>query len=152
DDHGETFFRGVYAVRPGWWLRASHDLQAGRFWDFDPAAQFRCGSPSEYAERFRELIGQAVRRRMRSVHPVGVATSGGLDSSIVLAFAANAREGGSNAAPLIPLTYTGVHDQSTEENQFIALLESARGLPVRRIPIGEPGGIEQAMHGAWQSE
>ena len=152
DDHRETYFDGVYAVRPGWWLRASRDIQTGRFWDFDPSAQLRCGSPPEYAERFRELIVQAVRRRLRSVHPVAVATSGGLDSSIVLACAADASERGANAAPLIPLTYTGVHDQSAEENDFIALLETARRLHVRRIPIGEPGGVEQAMHGAWQSE
>jgi asparagine synthase (glutamine-hydrolysing) len=47
-------------------------------------------SDAAYAEGLRDCLDRAVRRQMRSVHPVGSLLSGGLDSSSVSALAARA--------------------------------------------------------------
>ncbi|HWF83635.1 MAG TPA: asparagine synthetase B, partial [Vicinamibacterales bacterium] len=153
DDEGETFFRGIHAVRPGHWLRvAPHHTTSGQFWDFDPLAQVRYASYADYTERFRELLIQAVKRRLRSAHPVAVATSGGLDSSIVLCIADDLCRSGDADVSLLPLSYTPREKSHREENEFIQLLESTRQLHVRRIEIGEPCNPEQLAHAAWHSE
>jgi asparagine synthase (glutamine-hydrolysing) len=153
DDEGATFFDGIQAIRPGHWLRVSPGQRtSGAFWDFDPMRQTRYRSYAGYAEELRALLIQAVKRRMRSRHPVAVATSGGLDSSIVLCIADDLRRSGAVEVSLLPLSYAPGDDPSTEENQFIALLESTRGLRVERLAMGQPGGTDQLARAAWHSE
>ena len=153
DDEGETFFDGIHAVRPGHWRRiAPHHTRSGQFWDFDPLAQIRCRTYATYAERLRELLTQAVKRRLRSISPVAVAVSGGLDSSIVLCIADDLRRRGEVDVALAPLSYTCRDDSAREENQHLDLLESDGRLHIRRIAIGEPGTSEQLAHAAWHSE
>ena len=140
-------------MRPGHWLRvAAGKIQSGRFWDFDPSAAIRYPSIAGYADHLRQLMVTAVKRRLRSVRPVAVAVSGGLDSSVVLCLADDLLRAGVADAPLLPLTYTPAADGSSEENQFLALLASTRGLSIERIPMRAPGGIEQAKDAAWHSE
>jgi asparagine synthase (glutamine-hydrolysing) len=59
------------------------------YWQLDPARDLRLGSDAEYAEAFRDLFTDAVRRRLRNADPVGSALSGGLDSSAVACTARN---------------------------------------------------------------
>jgi asparagine synthase (glutamine-hydrolysing) len=153
DDEGQTFFQGIHAVRPGHRLRITPGhVHSAQFWDFDPLAQVRYGTYASYAEHLRDLLIQAVRRRMRSTYPVAVATSGGLDSSIVLCIADDLCRSGAVKVSLLPLSYTPEHDPSAEENQFIKLLESSRQLRVDRVPMGRPGEQDQLEHAAWHSE
>ncbi len=58
-----------------------------RYWQLDATHEIRLGSDDEYAEAFRELFIEAVRCRMRSLHPVGSLLSGGLDSSSITSVA-----------------------------------------------------------------
>ena len=100
DDDGRTFFQDVQAVRPGYCVGVtSQGISEERFWDFDLRSQVRYARYADYAERLRELLIQAVKRRMRSIHPVAVAVSGGLDSSIVLCIADDLQRSGSAGAP-----------------------------------------------------
>jgi asparagine synthase (glutamine-hydrolysing) len=153
DDEGQTFFQGIHAVRPGHRVRVTPGHTGSQqFWDFDPLTQVRYGTYASYAEHLRELLIAAVRRRLRSAHPVAVATSGGLDSSIVLCIADDLRRAGTVNVSLLPLSYTPDDDVASEENQFIGLLESARQLRVQRVPMGgpdQPDALERAM---WYSE
>jgi asparagine synthase (glutamine-hydrolysing) len=153
DDEGETFFAGIHAVLPGCWLRvAPRHSRSGQFWDFDPRVQLRLDSYEAYADRLRGLLIQAVRRRLRSAHPVAVAVSGGLDSSVVLCIADDLRRSGESAVSIAPLTYTSADDPSSEENQHLGLLESGRGLQVGRVTIGASGDAAQSERAAWYSE
>ncbi len=153
DDEGETFFESILAVRPGHWLRAGPaQIETGQFWDFDPCAQIRYSSRSDYADHLRELIVTAVRQRMRSLHPVAVAASGGLDSSAVLCIADDLRRNGAAGTPLLPLTATPPGAHSKDDTQFLSLLESSRGLSIECIPMGVPGEVEQIALAAWHSE
>ena len=155
DDEAATFFADIHAVRPGHCVTIrGGDLAITRFWDFDAQAQVRYGTDAEYADRLRELLVQAVRRRLRSTGtaPIAIATSGGLDSSIVLCVADDLRRAGAIDAPLVALCCTPDDDPSVEENRFIRLLEVRRGLHVQRVAPGPPPTLDQLVNAAWHSE
>ncbi len=61
-----------------------------RFWSPAEIKPVRLSSDQAYAEGLRDCLDRAVRRQMRSAHPIGSLLSGGLDSSSVSALAARA--------------------------------------------------------------
>lgn len=81
-DGGEgTFFANIRQVAPGHLLRVTLGGEARtRYWSFQPGRE---EPRSDAEEKFRWLLDDAVRLRMRSDVPVGVLLSGGLDSSAV---------------------------------------------------------------------
>jgi asparagine synthase (glutamine-hydrolysing) len=82
----ETFFEGIQRLDPAHNLVVSaRGSQASRYWDYhDREHTYDVQNP---AETFRDLLGDAVRLRLRSDVPVGIALSGGLDSTSILALA-----------------------------------------------------------------
>lgn len=58
------------------------------YWRVEKLGEFRLKSDTEYEEAFRAVLLEAVRCRMRSIKPVGVMMSGGLDSTSVACMAA----------------------------------------------------------------
>jgi asparagine synthase (glutamine-hydrolysing) len=91
-DHETTLYRDIFRLPPA--HVASIDTKGGvrmrRYWSFDDIKPVRLKSDEAYAEATREQLDRAVRRQLRSVHPVGCFLSGGLDSSSVAALAAQA--------------------------------------------------------------
>jgi asparagine synthase (glutamine-hydrolysing) len=79
----ETVYNGVYALPPASWMRfdgqASHIQE---YWRLDYAPKSLLSYEDAQCQ-VRELIGQAVKLRLRSDTPLGVFLSGGLDSSVV---------------------------------------------------------------------
>jgi asparagine synthase (glutamine-hydrolysing) len=61
-----------------------------RYWSVADIKPIRLGSDENYADGLREVLDRAVRRQMRSAHPLGCYLTGGLDSSSVAALAAHA--------------------------------------------------------------
>jgi asparagine synthase (glutamine-hydrolysing) len=152
EDDGETYFLRIRAVLPGERIDVTPSrVKSQRYWDFDPSVQLRYRSYEEYATHLRALMIQAVKRRLRTAQPVAVSFSGGLDSSVVLCIADDLRRNGRQCA-LVPASYAPVEDPTTEENRFIHLVESARGLAVCRLPMGVPGEAQQLAGAAWHSE
>jgi asparagine synthase (glutamine-hydrolysing) len=150
DDEGETFFDSIHAVRPGHVIRiAAGHARSERFWDFDPRAQVRYRTRGEYADRLRDLLVQAVRRRLRNRFPVAIATSGGLDSSIVMCIARDLQEGGDSSIALLPISV--LPESPTEETQFLDILKSVRG-PVHCVAPGPPLAADELTSAAWHSE
>ena len=91
-DHAhETFFKGVRQLGSGEALdidlqrlrRGAVDALAPHAWYHLPEAPF-AGSYDAAADRFRELLVDAVRLRLRADVPVGSCLSGGLDSSSIV--------------------------------------------------------------------
>ncbi|HXE71698.1 MAG TPA: asparagine synthase (glutamine-hydrolyzing) [Candidatus Nitrosotenuis sp.] len=82
----ETFFEGVGRLLPGHCL--SLDLDSGflqvRPWYQPPCRLDTSLSPARAAARFRELLTDSVRLRLRSDVEVGSCLSGGLDSSSIV--------------------------------------------------------------------
>ena len=91
-DHVGTIYRNIFRIPPAHLMRVGSDgsLEMQRYWAFDEIAPVRLKSDAAYAEGLREQLDRAVRRQMRSLHPVGALLSGGLDSSSVVALAARA--------------------------------------------------------------
>lgn len=84
EEKESTFFEGVYRLTPAHSLTvtaAGHSIDC--YWQLDPERETRLPGEAEYAEALREQFTAAVRRRLRSVYPVGSTLSGGLDSSSI---------------------------------------------------------------------
>jgi asparagine synthase (glutamine-hydrolysing) len=99
---GGTFFRGIRSVPAG----ALVVVEPGgerieTWWRFEPGVE---APQPDVEERFRHLLDDAVRIRLRSDAPLGVLLSGGLDSSSVLRLAAPRS---STALPCFSLRYDG---------------------------------------------
>jgi asparagine synthase (glutamine-hydrolysing) len=87
DHTQETFFQGINALLPGHSL--VFDLREKRAEDYRwydiPLSQFNRGaSEEEILTRFRNLLIDAIRLRLRSDVEVGSCLSGGLDSSSIV--------------------------------------------------------------------
>ncbi|MFB7469797.1 asparagine synthetase B family protein [Kitasatospora sp. NPDC056184] len=87
----ETLLRGVHEALPGRVLRLAADGTARQepFWE--PAERLPDGGAppaATYARELRGLLEQATARRLPEGGPVGVLLSGGVDSSLVTALAA----------------------------------------------------------------
>jgi len=91
-DHATTIYRNVFRLPPAHAMRIAADgtFRQFRYWSPAEIAPVKHSSDQAYAEGLRERLDVAVRRQMRSAHPVGCLLSGGLDSSSVAALAARA--------------------------------------------------------------
>jgi asparagine synthase (glutamine-hydrolysing) len=91
-EHATTIYRDIFRVPP------AHVMQVDSggvtkllpYWSVRDIRPVRLPSDQDYAEGLRERLNVAVRRQMRSAHPIGCLLSGGLDSSSVAALAARA--------------------------------------------------------------
>ncbi|HKI01256.1 MAG TPA: asparagine synthase-related protein [Thermoanaerobaculia bacterium] len=117
-----TFFEGLYRLPGGHTLTATPEsLRVRRYWDVAELSALALDE-EETASRFRELLTQAVRDRLDTPEgSVGIAMSGGLDSTSVAALAAG-------AGPL--RAYSFVFDQLDEcdERVFISSLSRDLGI------------------------
>lgn len=85
-----SFYRGISSLRPGHTLTVTCEgrLQTRQYWDLS----FSDGRPDDpmlsndrvVAGRVRELVTEAVRKRLVADVPLGAFLSGGIDSSIVV--------------------------------------------------------------------
>jgi asparagine synthase (glutamine-hydrolysing) len=91
-DHASTIYRNIFRIPPAHLMRVGSDgsLEMRRYWALDEIAPVKLKSDAAYAEGLHEQLDRAVRRQMRSLHPMGALLSGGLDSSSVVALAARA--------------------------------------------------------------
>jgi asparagine synthase (glutamine-hydrolysing) len=89
-----TAFAGVAQLAPGHVLEADASGCRTRLaWRPDPTRRF-AGGLQDAAEAFREVLGEAVRARLRCAGPVGVWLSGGMDSGSLASTAGLLRERG----------------------------------------------------------
>lgn len=87
--HGETLFRGVRALEPGFYLRGrgSRVTHTVRYWDTDYRID-EDHTEEYFTGRLRELLADSARLQLRSDVPVGAHLSGGVDSGVVASLAA----------------------------------------------------------------
>ena len=117
-----------------------------RYWDFDAAAAVRFGTFGEYAEAFRERLGEAVRRRARSAYPVAVSVSGGLDSSSILCQVETARRRGRVSCPaVLGFSYIGPEGSASDERAYLDDIERDYEVSIERISAAPLLGV---MEGA----
>jgi len=117
DAGSETVFEGVSALPPAHALkysRAQGTLRVWRYWDLNPEAEIRLSSDAAYAERFLQLLTDAVHIRLRADVPVGSSLSGGLDSSTIVCLIAKELRGSTQE------TFSArFHDPRYDEGKYI---------------------------------
>lgn len=91
-DHQTTVYRDIFRLPPAHIMQVKADgtITQRRYWspaEIKPVARL---SDQAYADGLRECLDVAVRRQLRSAHPLGSLLSGGLDSSSVAILAAGA--------------------------------------------------------------
>jgi asparagine synthase (glutamine-hydrolysing) len=91
-DHATTIYRNVFRVPPAHVMQIKTDgsMRQFRYWSPAEIKPIKLGSDQAYADGLRECLDRAVRRQLRSAHPIGCLLSGGLDSSSVSTLAARA--------------------------------------------------------------
>lgn len=86
DHNRDTVFKGICQLLPGEKLAVELDdlsWAAAKYWTGTPEPRDESLSDADAIVRFRELLGDAVRIRLRSDVAVGSCLSGGLDSSAI---------------------------------------------------------------------
>ncbi len=81
----ETFFKNIYKLEPGTWMRVTKDghMMRKRYWDFKFDAS---DEPLEhYLEQITDSLKESVRVHKIADVPVGAFLSGGIDSSFITA-------------------------------------------------------------------
>ncbi len=91
-EHATTIYKDIFRVRPAYVMHVKADgtVAQHRYWSPEDVRPVRFRSDQDYADGLRECLDIAVRRQMRSAHPIGCLLSGGLDSSSVAVLAARA--------------------------------------------------------------
>ena len=90
-----TIYRGIHKLPGGHNLLLRLEdmsLRVNKYWDFvlEPFERIPADPEETWGEEIRVLLRRSVRRRLMSDVPLGVFLSGGVDSSAITAFAAEA--------------------------------------------------------------
>lgn len=90
-----TFFKDIYKIKPGHYVRLNllkDYCKCKEYWDIPKHTRF--GRGKDIVKTFYGLLEDAVRLRLRSDVNVGIALSGGLDSSSIACIADKIHKGG----------------------------------------------------------
>jgi len=87
DDNNDTFFKGIYQLMPGEYAtwRINDGFKKYRYYNISDNVSASEISINEAALKTKRMLINSVKLHMRSDVPVGLALSGGLDSSTLLA-------------------------------------------------------------------
>lgn len=83
-----TFFDGIYSLKAGHMLKIMPDreIEDIEYWDLIYPTEEEDKGEAYYVERLRELLKDAISRRLFAEVPIGFYISGGLDSSVVACY------------------------------------------------------------------
>ncbi|SEN39223.1 asparagine synthetase B family protein [Lihuaxuella thermophila] len=86
-DHS-TPFQGVYRLPRGSYVKVSEkEFTVKSYWSLENTKSVEYRNDRDYDEHFRDIFFKAVRSRLRSIGPVSVIMSGGLDSTSIFSVA-----------------------------------------------------------------
>ena len=129
-----TCFRNVYRVLLGHTVVVEPErIRSFKHWDFNPAKQVRHSSIADYSEALRALFEQAVRRRLRSMFPVAVQVSGGLDSSAILCQAKMLQDRSAPVAPAVGISMVFPKGTDADEQHYLDDLEASYKIHIQRL-------------------
>lgn len=132
-----TFLEGVKKLPGGCQLSVSKSgVKVETYWNPDPSDLLRLKDDREYEERFLELFKESITARLRSVSPVAVSLSGGMDSSSVIATAEFMRK--TDSLPEVRY-YSNVYSDLAEvdESEYTRQVVDMYGIPGRMIESGD---------------
>ena len=128
---GKTLFKGVRELLPGHTLTIRNGVvREERYWEIHYEPDF--GAREDVlTERLRELVEDSIRFHLRADVPVGAYLSGGLDSSITTALAAD-----SVGADFQAFTGRFARGERYDETRYARLLAEERGFRLHEETIG----------------
>lgn len=113
----KTLFKGVQALLPGNTMSVQDGkISIERYWSPATGIQTTPVSMSEATRQLETLLRDAIKRQMISDVPLGTFCSGGLDSSLVTAIAAE------YAGPKLNTFSVGFHEPDYDETRFARMV------------------------------
>jgi asparagine synthase (glutamine-hydrolysing) len=125
----DTFFKNIHALLPGHYLLWKDGrISIKEFWslsvqNYEPMNEEQC------LEELEELISDAISLQLMSEVPIGTACSGGVDSSLVSAYAAKCLE-----MPLETFC-VGFEEAHFDETRYARLVANAHGTKHHEIMV-----------------
>lgn len=131
-------FDGIQSVPPSSFvLLRSGKQTTKKYWDFNPSKRILHTTDSEYEEHFRVVFSGAVKRKLRSDHPVLAELSGGIDSSSIVCVADTLIAQGSVSVPrLDTVSYYNDSEPNWNERPYFSAVEAKRGRIGCHIDLG----------------
>lgn len=117
-----TLIKNVSKICPGDWMVIGRDgtAKSGKYYDmnahYDARAEAEKSDPVEAIERLHENLKESVRYRLISDADLGIALSGGVDSSLITALAC---QHSGKSIKTYSITLPGYEDESAQQN-FVA--------------------------------
>ena len=133
-----TMIQGIEKLPPAHYLEwAGGRMHTNSYWQ--PPSRIRNSNIEEAKEELDCLLKESVADHLISDVPVGIWTSGGLDSSTILHYAAE-----TTAAPLrtFSITFSG---RSFDESRYIALVAERYGTNHTELDLNEDIDLENAI-------
>jgi asparagine synthase (glutamine-hydrolysing) len=129
-------WHGINKLEPGTILSfARGRVTLARYWRPPPIAGAPRVEESEAVDRLERLLRQSIRRRVVADVPVGIFLSGGLDSSLLAALAAE-------AAPGLKAFSVRVGGTGFDETREAALVAGQIGLAHEIVELGDADLVE----------
>lgn len=151
DDAADTMFAGIRQLLPGEMLRLdarTMRVETARYWTATPDADAGRLSDADAAVRFRELLTDSVRLRMRSDVPQGSCLSGGLDSSSIVCLAR--RLIGND--PPYHVFIGRFPDTRADEGAHAHIVAEATGATAHQVTPMPEGFVAELPAFAWHNE
>ncbi|WP_336317611.1 asparagine synthase (glutamine-hydrolyzing) [Streptomyces lavendofoliae] len=152
-----TMFEGVRSLRPGHYLQVTPaGATEHEYWDLEyPSARETAersrsslrASEAEYRERILAALRRAVRARLQADAPIGLYVSGGLDSALVAALAAEAHDG--HVSDVFSVGFT---DSELDESSYQRLVADRLGYPQHRVEVSADDICRHLERTVWHSE
>ncbi len=142
-----TLVDGIEKLQPGRWLEWRDGwTESGEYWRLDIRPQARW-TLEDAREELDSLLKSAVREHLVSDVPLGVWSSGGLDSSTILHYAAGASP---NRLKTFSVSFRG---RSFDESRYFRLVSSVYGTEHHEFDLSPEIELSSAIESlAWHSD
>jgi len=141
----ETAYQTIFRVPQSYHLVATDNVPSlTRYWTWGAQPSARYKNDSEYIDHFRELLQQAVRARLRTVSPLAILMSGGLDSTSVTCLVDHLIA--SESLDVSAHSYSCVfdHTPSADEREYIeAVIEKCSHLKSTLMACDDCWGLKE---------
>ena len=144
----ETIFAGVRKLPPGHLMRVEADgtVRCEPYWRFDDIPDPGPTDPRNAAERLTDLLRDSVRLQLRSDVPVGALLSGGIDSGLMVALAAQESD-----RPLSTFTVS-FEGAAVDEAPLAEAVAQRYGTRHTRLTVSAETALDWLPRLAWHAE
>lgn len=147
-----TFYKDIWLLPAGHILTLQDKLQRRwKFWDINPEYTIQYKDEREYAEHFRELFKASVITRLRSIKPLGLSLSGGMDSMSIASMVGWLAENNVETnypAPLLTFSHAYEQLKECDERHISRLVTHHFNFPEIDLPAEEMHPLaDYPLHG-----